>query len=192
MKSRLATWAFGLSMLALSSMGCATADENTDEEIAAGEEEAEYGSDDVGTSEEALSSNLLMVVGKSMRGVKMDASWRRVRSTLGTPDAVKYRKSEIMGTYKVYRYGLTEFSFAPGGGVFSIDTKSPKVKTSTGVGLGSTMAKLKADVRGLQCENYNDYIYCSVGRSLPGEIVTSFSFGRSKTVQAMSIGTVID
>src|SRR4051812_10275114 len=115
---------------------------------------ADDGVDDESTdpsaqTEDALTegcSNCTIVPQKSIRGVKMSMTASQVRGVLGKPGKVENLTSEIAGPYKLYTYGLTTISIFVPGKVLEVRTRSPKMKTANGVGVGSSEADVKSKV----------------------------------------------
>jgi hypothetical protein len=142
----------------------------------------------------AVPAGALIVVQKSIAGVKLGMTAKQVRDVLGKPDAVSYPKDPIQGTVKRYRYGLTEVFIAPGkdGRVYLVTTRSTRQKTSDGVGVGSSEAFVHAHVDNVHCEGSRDTRICQVGKALPGHRVTTFFIARTGKVKRVSLGFVID
>jgi hypothetical protein len=136
----------------------------------------------------------LIVVQKSIAGVRLGMTAAQVRTVLGKPDAVTHPKNPIQGTVTRYRYGLTEVFIARGkdGRVFAITTRSARQKTSGGVGVGSSEALVHAHVSGVHCEGSGSTRTCQVGKALPGHRVTTFFISRAGKVKRVSLGLVID
>jgi hypothetical protein len=136
----------------------------------------------------------LIVVQRSIAGVKLGMTAKQVRAVLGKPDAVSYPSNPIQGTVKRYRYGLTEVFIARGkdGRVYLVTTRSTRQKTSDGVGVGSSETVVHAHVKDVRCEGSGSTRTCEVGRLLPGHRVTSFFISKAGRVKRVSLGLVID
>jgi hypothetical protein len=142
----------------------------------------------------AAPAGALIVVQRSIAGVKLGMTAKQVRGVLGKPDAVSYPKDPIQGTVKRYRYGLTEVFIARGndGRVYAITTRSTRQRTSDGVGVGSSEAAVHAHVDGVHCEGSGSTRICQVGKALPGHRVTTFFISKAGKVKRVSLGFVID
>lgn len=148
---------------------------------------------DISSTEGAITARCqtcALVVQQSIRNVKVGMTVRQVRSILGKPGAISLVKSEIIGTYKVYRYGLTEVSFA-GDGVFQIFTTSDKMRTPSDIGVGSSEGAMLASVPGARCRTTRGFRNCVVEGELAGKAVTTFALDRQR-ITAVSIGLIID
>jgi len=135
-----------------------------------------------------------LVPGRGMKGVTIGMTVAQVRDRLGLPDKKAFPTSEIMGRFRVYRYGLTRISMDRGarGKVFQLDTTSPRERTSSGVGVGSTEAQVVRGVAGARCLLEFGYRHCYAGRWEPGRIVTDFAISSAGTVKRVTVGRVID
>jgi len=134
-----------------------------------------------------------VVTQKSIRGIALSDSLRKVHDKLGKPDATAYYKSEILGKVRSDRFGLTTVRYDGTGTsakVVQVDTRSPKERTAKGIGLGSTRAEALAKVPGLSCED--SPLACSIGEFVAGAKVTTFYFNEKGVVREISIGRVID
>jgi hypothetical protein len=142
----------------------------------------------------AAPAGALIVVQRSIAGVKLGMTAKQVRALLGKPDAVSYPSNPIQGTVKRYRYGLTEVFIARGkdGRVYLVTTRSTRQQTSDGVGVGSSEAAVHAHVKDVHCEGSGATRTCEVGRLLPGHRVTSFFISKAGKVRRVSLGVVID
>jgi hypothetical protein len=136
----------------------------------------------------------LIVVQRSIAGVKLGMTATQVREVLGKPDAVSYPSNPIQGTVKRYHYGLTEVFISRGkdGRVYLFTTRSTRQRTSDGVGVGSSEAAVHAHVENVHCEGSGATRTCEVGRLLPGHRVTSFFISKAGRVKRVSLGFVID
>ena len=77
--------------------------------------------------------------------------------------------------------------FQGGNPLSSISTTRRSERTARGIGVGSTRRQVKLKVRGVRCGQR----VCTVGKLLPGRIVTSF-FLRRGIVWRVSIARVLD
>lgn len=124
-----------------------------------------------------------IVLGVSVHGVKVGMMRQQVRVHLGrgtrapdNPDIFTYQH----GAYQViYARGL----------VTSVETFKASERTSNGLGVGTTMAKLRKRQRGLHCvSGSSGDVDCYVGSNRRGHIYTDFYLGNGKTVSGVVVG----
>jgi hypothetical protein len=84
-------------------------------------------------------------------GVKIGQTPAQVRANLGTPSSVK-NGSDQVSSFTIYRYKALKMVIEFRGTVVTITSTGLGDRTATGVGVGSTEARLKAGVKGLTCE----------------------------------------
>lgn len=140
------------------------------------------------------SADAVIVPQKSMKGVSLNMTTSQVRAKLGKPDKVAYPRHEILGRYKVYRYGLTRISLHSGkdGRVFSLNTESRKERLANGIGVGSREADVARRVKGVRCAVEFGLRHCYIGSFRAGKRVTDFFINRFGRVKGIVIGFVID
>lgn len=128
--------------------------------------------------------------GKGAAGVRLDMTEAQVVKILGTPSKRAVAKTEL-GTYVNLTYpGMVVRRWkGTNGRVVNIDVTSRRIRTWYDVGVGSTLAKLRNDFPKVTCETRR---ICTLGRFLPGQVVTTFRFGPRRTITSVSIGRVID
>ena len=130
---------------------------------------------------------------QGIKGVTLDMTDRQVRAKLGRPDGIAFKRHEIIGRSKTYRYGLTKILIGPGSGkVLSITTTSRAERTSSGVGVGSTERAVDTRVRNSTCKTEFGLRHCYVGSFRPGRRVTDFFISRTGRVTSVTVGIVID
>jgi outer membrane protein assembly factor BamE (lipoprotein component of BamABCDE complex) len=127
-----------------------------------------------------------IVVQHGIAGVRLHMTKSQVRALLGTPQHVQTGRNDF-GRYTTFRYQRVSVTFQSGVKVTGMRTSSPLERTTAGVGVGSTTAKVKAKVPGVRCSSQQ----CVVGRFTPGRVVTSF-LTRHGRVSAVVVGIVID
>jgi hypothetical protein len=127
---------------------------------------------------------------KGIAGVSIGMSQGKVRSVLGKPSSVK-RGSNDFGKYMIYRYPGLRVSFQGNASVTDMSTTRKSERTARGVGVGSTVTKLKAGVKGLTCKTESGFRHCYLGKFLAGRRVTDFVVKRGK-VSRVDVGVVID
>ena len=138
----------------------------------------------------ASSARAVIVVQRSIGGVKLQMTKAQVRAKLGRPMRVRVGSNEF-GTFVEKVYRRVTVTFQSGDRVTAVRTTSPLEHTGRDVGVGSTEAQLKAGVRNVRCRNTPGFKICAGGRFLPGRTVTDFRL-RNGRVSAVTIGFVID
>jgi len=131
---------------------------------------------------------------KSIRGVAIGDTVKKVRDKLGKPSAVAYSTNEIIGKVRSERYGLTTVRYDGTGTsakVIQVETRS-KAERVSGVGVGSTYADVKAKVAKVTCSRGGGAATCTIGEFVPGARVTTFYFNSKSRVSEVAIGLVID
>jgi hypothetical protein len=139
----------------------------------------------------ASSARAVIVVQRSIGGIKLQMTKAQVRAKLGRPMRVRVLNNEF-GTVieKVYR--RVTVTFQSGDRVTNVRTTSPLEQTASGVGVSSTKSQVKVGVHNVTCKNESGFKHCFVGAFLPGRTVTDFRLGSSGRVNSVSIGFVID
>ena len=127
---------------------------------------------------------------RGIAGAALDMTRAQLQAKLGDPDRKQTRTSDVFGRYDTWFYGRTSIDLfhAGAGKAFNISTTSRSQKTSTGVGVGSSVAQVKAGVRGVHCDKQ----HCYVGRFDPGQKVTDFLLSKTGHVTRVTVGYVID
>jgi hypothetical protein len=126
----------------------------------------------------------------SIAGVRLGMTEKKVRALLGKPLAVKVSQNDF-GTFRQLVYAQVSVGFQSGPKVTGMTTTSPKERTAAGVGVGSTVAQLRAALRGETCRKEFGVFHCWLGAFDPGKVVTDF-FVRGGRVSRVTLGYVID
>jgi hypothetical protein len=134
----------------------------------------------------AAGAGAAIVVERSIAGVTIALSQKKVRAILGKPSKVVLARNAL-GPYVEYRYPGLVLDFQGGNPLSSISTTRRSERTSRGIGVGSTRKQVRQKVRGVTCGK----TICTVGTLLPGRIVTTF-YLRKGVVRRVSIGRVLD
>jgi hypothetical protein len=127
---------------------------------------------------------------KSIVGVALQMTKAQVRAKLGAPKKTLEGKNDF-GPYSTWVYPRVTINFQGRKKVTSMQTLSPLERTASGVGVGSTEARVKAKVQGAKCTTTVGSRQCIVGVFKPGRTVTVFSIKAGK-VRAFVVGIVID
>jgi len=114
----------------------------------------------------------------------------QVRARLGAPPRRRAGKNEF-GRYTAFIYPRVTLTFQSGRRVTSLRTNSRLERTAQGVGVGSTVAQVRARVSGIRCRTEPGLRHCFLGRFLPGRVVTDFRI-RSGRVSSVVVGFVLD
>jgi hypothetical protein len=140
----------------------------------------------------ATPASAVIVPQRSIAGVRLSMKPQQVRLKLGQPDKTRHPRSDIFGRYTSWYYGRTRVDMFRGGNVFNVTTTSPSQKTSSGAGVGSTEADVRAGVRHVRCRTEFGHRHCSVGMFSPGRTVTDFQLSPAGVVTRVTLGYVID
>jgi hypothetical protein len=138
----------------------------------------------------AAPAGAAIVVQRGIAGLELRMTKAQVRTKLGTPTKVKTGKNEF-GRFTQFVYPRVTVLFQSGSRVTALRTFSRAERTSTGVGVGSREAEVKAKVAGVKCESVSGSRHCYVGKFLPGKRITDF-FIRGGKVTSVVVGFVVD
>jgi hypothetical protein len=127
---------------------------------------------------------------RGIAGANLDMTQQQVRAKLGKPDGVRHPTSPIFGQYTTWLYGGTSVDMFRNqdGKVFNVSTTSKSQKTSTGVGVGSTVTAVKQGLRNVKCDKQ----HCWIGRFEGGRKVTDLRLSAKGRVTRVTIGYVLD
>jgi hypothetical protein len=139
----------------------------------------------------ASSARAVIVVQRSIGGVKLQMTKAQVRAKLGRPLRVHVGSNEF-GTFTEKVYKRVTVTFQSGDRATNVRTTSPLERTASGVSVGSTTSQVKAAVHNVTCKNESGFKHCFVGAFLPGRTVTDFRLRNNGRVSSVSIGFVID
>lgn len=137
----------------------------------------------------------LFVPQGSLRGVRVGMPYAQVRAKLGKPGSNRSTTHPILGQTRTLTYGQMTVTIDGRAGtslVTALMTTSRYDRTSSGVGVGSTEAQLKAGLKGLKCETSLGYRTCRLGALRAGRLVTDFSISGAGKVKRISLGRVLD
>jgi hypothetical protein len=136
------------------------------------------------------SASARIVPQRGIGGANLDMTQTQLRAKLGKPDKVQHPTSPIFGKYTTWFYGATSVDMfnTQDRKVFNLSTTSKSEKTTTGVGVGSTVAAVKKGVSRVQCNTQ----HCWVGRFEGGRKVTDFALSQKGRVTRITIGYVLD
>jgi hypothetical protein len=138
----------------------------------------------------AAPAGAAIVVQRGIAGLELRMTKAQVRTKLGMPTKVKTGRNEF-GRFTQFVYPRVTVLFQSGSRVTALRTFSRAERTSTGVGVGSREADVKAKVAGVKCESVSGARHCYVGKFLPGKRVTDF-FIRGGKVTSVVVGFVVD
>jgi hypothetical protein len=137
----------------------------------------------------AAAAGAAIVPQKGIAGVSLGMTQAQVRSVLGKPPKVKHGTGAF-GPYTKFQYPGLVVTFQ--GKVSDVTTTRSSERTSTGVGVGSKEADVRAKVKGVKCKTESGgFRHCYVGSFLPGKRVTDFRIKHGK-VTSVEVGFVSD
>lgn len=118
---------------------------------------------------------------KSIAGVRIGMTQKKVKDVLGTP-LKRRRQGEF--TFWTFAHRV-EVAFRGGTTVTSVTVTGRFHRTASGVGVGSTRKEVRAGLAGESCNGAD----CFVGDLRPGTVYTDFSFGTNggRTVRSVSL-----
>jgi hypothetical protein len=117
---------------------------------------------------------IIDVFAGSIFRIALGQSQTHVRAMLGQPDTVfQDRPDRQIGWSYSSRLDLTVYFGRQYKRVAFLDTQDPRVKTSGGLGLGSTEPQITQMYPGTTCGTYKGKGYCNVGGH---NVVTTFTF----------------
>lgn len=135
-----------------------------------------------------------IVLNSTIAGVGPGQTMTKVKSILGKPHATSRGKTEF-GTVTTYFYDTSALQLDVqflAGRVVRAETRDAGQRTSGGLGVGSSYAKVRAAFKTERCVKPASYLRnCTVGGRRPGQKATTFRIIDNK-VQDISIGIVID
>jgi hypothetical protein len=138
----------------------------------------------------ALGNAHLLVLNRSMAGVKIGDSVTRLHRILGPPKAVRNEPNEITGSMRVDVYGKLSFSSFDGS-ILAMKTTRRSIRTRSGIGVGTTKRRLEREFPGMSCFGRTCTIVAGGGVATIGKRVTSFRL-RNGVVRFVVVGRVID
>jgi hypothetical protein len=131
-----------------------------------------------------------IVVQRGIAGLELRMTKADVRAKLGKPTKIRTGKNDF-GKYTEFVYPRVTVLFQSGSRVTALRTFSRAERTSAGIGVGSSEARVKAKVAGVRCSTESGLRHCYVGRFLPGRRVTDFQIRRGR-VTSVVVGFVVD
>ena len=137
-----------------------------------------------------ISAGATIVPQHGMAGVRLQMTKAQVRAKLGVPKKTLNGRNDF-GLYSTWVYSRVTISFQGRKKVTSVQTLSPVERTASGVGVGSTEARVKAKVPAVRCSTIAGTRQCIVGAFKPGRTATVFSI-KSGKVSAVIVGFVLD
>ena len=143
----------------------------------------------------SASASATIVPQKSIAGAKLGMTQAQVEARLGAPNRVRTRKSEsYVFTWRDLVYSRVTVSvFLPSNGsrVFGLTTKSKFERTTTGVGVDSTLAQVKAGLKGETCRREFGIHHCWKGSWDMGKAISDFRLAHGR-VSKITISYVFD
>jgi len=138
----------------------------------------------------AAPASAAIVPQRSISGIKLGMSEKATRAKLGAPLRVR-SGSNLFGHWRQLVYPRVTIAFQSGNKATSLSTRSALERTASGVGVGSTLARVRAGLQGEKCKREFGLFHCWIGRWVPGRFVTDISFKYSR-VTRITIAYVFD
>jgi hypothetical protein len=138
----------------------------------------------------ASTGSAAIVPQQGIAGVRLAMSKAQVRAVLGRPRTVRRGANEF-GRFTELRYRRLGVVLQGGSSVTSIRTSRRSERTTSGVGVGSTEAQLRAGLPRLRCRTEFGARHCFLGRFLAGRRITDFTIRQGRAVRVV-VGFVID
>jgi len=138
----------------------------------------------------APAASSMIVIQRGMAGVAVGMTKSNVLATLGNPMRIRNSSNEF-GTYTRFDYTNLTILFQGGLRVSTMRTTAPTERTAKGIGVGSTIAAVKAKVPNVKCRRQAGFRDCYVGTFKPGHIITDFQIKNGRVTQVL-IGRVLD
>ena len=138
----------------------------------------------------AASAGAAIVPQGGIAGVRLQMTKAQVRAKLGAPKKVERGRNDF-GPFTTFVYSRVTVTFQGNRKVTGLVTRSPLERTASGVGVGSSEARLKARVRRVKCKTESGFRHCFLGAFLPGRTVTDFAIKNGR-VTRVTVGIVLD
>lgn len=138
----------------------------------------------------ATGAAVRIVPQKGIGGITLGMTREQVKARLGVPAKVRHGFGTF-GPWTTLIYDGLVVGFTGNTTANSISTRSPAERTAQGVGVGSTIQAVAANVAGSRCLKEFGYLHCYVGRWAPGRVITDFAITAGR-VTRVSVGIVID
>lgn len=135
-------------------------------------------------------STAVIVPQKSIAGAAIGMTEKQVRAELGAPSRVR-KGSNDFGPWRQLVYHRVLVTFQGWNTVSSLRTTLYAQRTSAGLGVSSTLAAVRAKLKGEICRYEFGTHHCWIGRWEAGRIVTDFTFKRNR-VNSIVVARVID
>jgi hypothetical protein len=131
-----------------------------------------------------------IVIQRGMAGVELGMTKSTVLATLGNPVHIKNSTNDF-GSFTRFDYVNLTVLFQGGRRVSALRTTSRAERTAAGIGVGSTVAAVKAKVPRVKCAKEFGFRHCYVGAFKPGRVITDFLLRNGRVWQVV-VGRVLD
>ena len=129
---------------------------------------------------------------RGIAGVDVGMGQAEVRAAHGSPRRISHGRNAF-GRYTTFRYVKLRLvvTFQGGQRVTSVLTTSPRQKTTSGAGVGSTERQVRLSLLNVHCRTDAGRRHCFLGRFRAGQRVTDFTIRRGR-VTSVLVGVVLD
>jgi hypothetical protein len=138
----------------------------------------------------SASASALVIPQKSIGGARIGMSETRVKAKLGAPLRVRSGSNDF-GYWRTLVYKNVSVSFQTRSKATSVRTTSKSERTAHGVGVGSTLAEVRAGLSGETCKREFGIHHCWLGNWDAGRVITEFRLEKNR-VSVVTISLVID
>jgi hypothetical protein len=126
----------------------------------------------------------------SIGGARLGMTEAQLKARLGAPLKVRQGSNDF-GPWRELVYRRVSVFFQGGRKATSLTTKSPLERTKSGVGVGSTLARLRSGLSGEICKREFGIHHCWLGKWEPGRVVTDFRLTNGR-VSLIAVSYVFD
>jgi hypothetical protein len=138
----------------------------------------------------SAAAQAVIVPQRSIAGAKLGMTEVQVRARLGTPKSVRHG-SNLFGPWRQLVFRRVTVFFQSGKKATNLTTKNRLERTSSGVGVGSTLTVLRDGLKGETCKKEFGVHHCWVGSWESGRVISDFRIVSGR-VSVVTVGYVFD